>query len=92
MGRFHPLSSLKSRQVYDPAGEYVGRVRDALVDLRDGRIEYVCIAIDDSGQDGRVEAVVPWSALEVDADEGEPCRVSAGKSVLERIAVPVMRR
>lgn len=92
MGEFRPVSALQRRPIYDPTGEYVGCIRDALFNPRDGRIEYVCIAMSGPASGTPAEAIVPWSALDVTGAAGDACSVSARKAALERIAVPIERR
>ncbi len=92
MGKFKPLSAIQNQPVVDPAGEHVGHVHDVLLDLRDGRIEYICIALGDGEAPASTEAVVPWSALEVDSAGEATWKVAAGRSVLEAISQPVSSR
>ncbi len=92
MGRFSPLDAVRNRTVVDPSGEHVGYIHDVLLDLDDGRIEYLCIALADGATSGLFEAVVPWSAFRVDAASDAHWQVAAGKSVLEAIAQPVAAR
>ena len=89
MGYFRPLSALHERRIVDPNGVHVGHIRDVLIDLREGRIEYVCIAIADAAGDFESEAIVPWSALR-SRDDGMPhWEIAAGKDLLHDIAEPV---
>jgi len=92
MGQFSSLSAIRGRRVLDAAGQHVGQIRDALLDLRDGRIEYICIELNAPGRAEPVEAVVPWSALRIDPDESRQWRVVAGRAVLEGIAQPILPR
>lgn len=92
VGKFSPLSAVKNRLVIDPNGEHVGRIHDVLLDLNDGRIEYICIALRNGEGTGVAEAVVPWSSLTVDPAPDAVWVVAAGKSVLRAIARPVASR
>jgi sporulation protein YlmC with PRC-barrel domain len=91
MGNFQPLNAVRNRAIVDPSGEHVGYIHDVLFDLRDGRIEYVCIVVTDQGEDEPCEAVVPWSAVRVRGDDAH-WEVAARKSILDDIAQPVSRR
>jgi sporulation protein YlmC with PRC-barrel domain len=92
MGKFESLSVIRDRQVVDPKGEHVGHIRDALCDLREGRIEYVCIALQGESDSVAREAVVPWSAVRIPGSARSPWQVAANRPVLERIAQPIARR
>ena len=83
---------MQNRQIVDSSGEEVGYIHDVLLNLQDGRIEYICIALRDSAVSGRSEVVIPWSALRVRDDGQAHWQVAAGKSVLKRIAQPMARR
>jgi sporulation protein YlmC with PRC-barrel domain len=91
IGGFQPISALRGRRVVDPDGKAVGRIHDVLLDLRDGRIEYICIALSETAGAARREAVVPWSALRVDLRAGR-WQVAARRSVIEDIAQPIPPR
>lgn len=88
MDRFCALSSLRSMRVLDRNGEFVGRIGDVLLDVRDGRIEYVCIHLDSTVCASPSEAIVPWSTLSMTHSTNARWRVSAGKAVLMDIAQP----
>jgi hypothetical protein len=63
-----------------------------LFDLRDGKIEYICIALRDAGAPKQTEVVVPWSALRTRGLESGDWEVAAGKSLLQTIAQPIEQR
>jgi len=92
MGKFKSISALHNRGIVDRSGEFVGRIHDVLFDLRDGRIEYICIALRDAGDSKASEVVVPWSAVRTHGFEGGDWQIAAGKSLLQTIAQPVVRR
>jgi len=92
MGRFKSISVLRDRRIVDRSGEFVGRIHDVLFDLRDGRIEYICIALRDAGASREIEAVVPWSAVRTGGIEDADWEVAAGKSLLQTIAQPIVQR
>lgn len=93
MSRFSPLRAICDREVVDPDGEPIGRIHDILLDLREGRIEYICIALEDpaAGTES-LEAIVPWSALREALGDSGAWRVAAGKSLLQKIARPMLPR
>lgn len=92
MGKFKSISALHNRGIVDRSGEFVGRIHDVLFDLRDGKIEYICIALRDAGAAKQTEVVVPWSAVRTQGLETGDWEVAAGKSVLQTIAQPVIQR
>ena len=92
MKNFRPLSAIRNRGIVDPNGEHVGRIHDVLFDLRDGRIEYICIALDAGQRRDRREVVVPWSALRIGDGGDRDWQVAARKQALEEFAQPVQQR
>jgi len=91
MEKFSSLTTIQNRRVVDPMGEYVGQIHDVLLNLRDGRIEYICIALNVS-ESTPSEAVVPWSAVELRGDDDPHWQVAARKALLEEIAQPLPGR
>ena len=75
--------------IVDPSGELIGRIRDVLVDLDEGRIEYVCIELERSGRERPSEVVVPWSAVRAPATSDADWTIAAGKKILLDIAQPI---
>lgn len=92
MERFSSLSKIHNRRVVDPRGVYVGQIHDVLFDPRDGKIEYICIALTGGIDNGQSEAVVPWSAIEPCGDADPNWQVAARKTLLEQIAQPLRGR
>jgi sporulation protein YlmC with PRC-barrel domain len=91
MKKFQPLNQVQNRDIVDPSGEHVGQIHDLLLDIREGKIEYVCIALPPgAGLRGR-EVVVPWSALRLQSD-GMRWEVAARKRILTSIAQPAPHR
>jgi sporulation protein YlmC with PRC-barrel domain len=92
MEKFNSISALHNRKVVDRSGEFVGRIHDVLIDLRDGRIEYICIALRDAGVSKPTEVVVPWSAIRACGHDSADWEVAAGKALLMTISQPVVQR
>ena len=92
MGKFAPLSAIHRRRIVDPNGAHVGHIHDVLLDLRDGRIEYVCIALEDTTRSDAPEVVVPWSALRARGEGTSDWEIAAGKRLLQDIAQPASSR
>lgn len=85
------LQRLLDTAIFDMDGVRSGRLSDLLVDPRDGRIEYVQIALDSSQSGGWRYVVVPWSTLGVDREPAaEPAEarwfVRVRRETLERLA------
>jgi len=64
----HELASLKLRKlldhtVKDAHGEKLGRIDDIIVNARDGRIEFLRLAVDSAGNSGTHLITIPWSQL-----------------------------
>lgn len=92
MQKFRPLSAIHNRRVVDTGGEFVGRIHDVLLDLRDGKIEYICIALSDGESVDESEVVVPWSAMRRGDSGDSQWQIAARRSVLRNIAQPASRR
>lgn len=92
MGKFKSITALHNRGIVDRSGEFIGRIHDVLFDLRDGKIEYICIALRDTGVPQPTEVVVPWSAVKPGGLENGDWEVAAGKALLQTIAQPVDQR
>jgi sporulation protein YlmC with PRC-barrel domain len=92
MTKFKSISVLRNRGIVDRSGEFVGRIHDVLFDLKDGKIEYICIALRDAGVSNPKEVVVPWSAVKTQGPDRGEWEVAAGKSLLQTIAQPVPQR
>lgn len=91
MNQFQPLRAIQNRDIVDASGEHVGCIHDLLFDIRDGRIEYVCIAVPSAKYADASEVVVPWSALRTGTEDSH-WEVAANKRVLQDLAQPVARR
>ena len=89
MNKFSVLSEIHDKRVLDNEGKPVGFIRDLLLDLDEGRIEYVCIRLDASKRTTHHEVIVPWSSLTTDAITGSDWIVAASHSVLRRMAQPI---
>ena len=92
MEKFRPLSAICGRTVVDARGEPVGLIHDVLLNVREGRVEYVCIALIRDDDAEAAEAVVPWSVLRMNSEEGASWRIAASRAVLEDIAQPMLMR
>lgn len=95
MSTSESLRRLLNTAIFDLDGIRSGRLADLLVDPRDGRVEFVQIALDSSrlgGEPGGQRyAVVPWSTLGVSrqpagADGEQHWFVNVRREALERIA------
>ncbi|MGD8325134.1 MAG: PRC-barrel domain-containing protein [Gammaproteobacteria bacterium] len=91
MAKFQALSAIQNRAIVDSSGEHVGVIHDLLFNARDGKIEYVCIALSPGADRNPSEVIVPWSALRIDADNAR-WQVAAGKRILRTIAQPLPQR
>lgn len=86
------LQRLLDTAIFDMNGVRSGRLSDVLVDPRDGRVEYVRIALDSSEFGSWRYVVVPWSTLGVErepaAADGSAERwfVKVRRETLERLA------
>lgn len=87
------LQRLLDTAIFDANGVRSGRLSDVLVDPRDGRIEYVQIALEPAGSGGWRYVVVPWSTIGVDRTpvaaekpEDERWFVKVRRETLERLA------
>lgn len=91
MSTHESLHQLLNVAIFDLDGVRSGRLTDMLVDPRDGRVEYVQIALDSSGSGAPRYAVVPWSTIGVSrepaaTDGRERWFVKVRRETLERIA------
>ena len=92
MSTHESLQRLLNTAIFDLNGVRSGRLADVLVDLRDGRVEYVRIALDSPESGTWRYAVVPWSTIGVNhrppaATDGEKrWFVKVRRETLERIA------
>lgn len=89
MNKFSVLREIRDKRILDNEGSSVGCIRDVLLDLCDGRIEYVCILLDASRSAQPCEVIVPWSSLTTTANTGDDWVVAASESVLQRMARPI---
>lgn len=83
--RFASAVELLNRGIRDSHGEFVGWVRELLLDLREGRIAYVRIELRFDSARGLWTLVVPWSAVRYEHDD-DSWRVVARKATLTRLA------
>ena len=86
MANFTPVSRYLNARAVDHDGEFVGWVRELLIDARDGRVEYVRIELVRPEVDIPTEIVVPWSAVERDKPGAPMLRIAARRSTLELLA------
>lgn len=91
MEKFQSLKAIQDTEIVDSRGEYVGYIHDLLLDTRDGRVEYVCIALQTAANSQSREVVIPWSALRIRKDDAR-WQIAARKRILDSIAQPVARR
>ena len=70
--RFHPVSTLKTRNVENPQGEQLGKIHALVLDQQAGRVAFAVVAV--GGHLGTNEKLVavPWSAIEVAPDTNNP--------------------
>ncbi|MCB1676153.1 MAG: PRC-barrel domain-containing protein [Halioglobus sp.] len=59
------LSELLSSPVKTRDGEMVGRIQDIILNVRDGRIEYVKLAVEGSERAPQRCVAVPWSQFKL---------------------------
>ena len=85
MNAFEPASKLIDRCVEDANGERVGRVRELLMDVDRGQIEYVLITLDGQARRSR-QVTVPWSIVRTDSRAVEHWRLTVNKRALENLA------
>ena len=64
--RFLTASSISADKVYNRAGEKLGDIKDIMIDLQDGKIEYVIIEFGGFLGIGEKYFAVPFRLLEVD--------------------------
>ena len=62
------MQSLLANRLYDAEGNFVGRLEEAILDVRSGCVQHVVVAIGGIMGIGRRRLAVPWSALIPDAD------------------------
>jgi len=92
MKNFIPLRNLLGKVVHDLSGAPVGAMQELLLDIADGRVTYVEIALDldgtlDNERPGS-SLTVPWSALQRKSASSASAewRIAAGRATLERLA------
>lgn len=92
MSTHESLQRLLNTAVFDLNGVRSGRLADVLVDPRDGRVDYVRIALDPSESGAWRTVVVPWSTLSIEREPAEPTEseerwfVKVRRETLERLA------
>lgn len=82
---FKSSQQLLGKAIRDSDGLVVGHVLELLLDVTDGRIAYVGIALAESEDGARRRATIPWSAVNI-VDNGDSWCVGARKHTLARIA------
>ena len=65
--RFLTATSIIGDKVLNPSGEKMGSIKDIMIDLQDGKIEYVVIELGGFLGLGEKYFAIPYSALTVDA-------------------------
>ena len=86
MANFTPVSRYLNARAVDDDGEFVGWVRELLIDARDGRLEYVRIELVRPEDEAPTEIVVPWSAVKRNRPGAPLLRIAARRSTLELLA------
>ena len=79
-------TSLIEDDVYNAAGEFLGKFEEILIDARTGCVRYAVLALGGFLGIGRKRFAVPWSAFTPDADYRR-CIVDA--SLMRLMALPV---
>lgn len=77
-----PLSHLIGAKVTDVDGASVGHVLDLLVDKADGKVSYVKIRLDSSGQSVNDSLTIPWSTFLPDQKAGAIFRLRVHRAAL----------
>jgi len=74
------------KAIFDQSDELVGWAGELLVEVSEGRVEYVRVALADGAARTDRMVVVPWSVLCSDAEFDGKWRINARKSLLESLA------
>lgn len=80
--KFLTASSIIGDKVYDPAGEKMGAIKDIMIDVREGKIEYVVIELGGFLGIGEKYFAIPYSSLKVDA-KNQSFILSEDKDILK---------
>lgn len=86
MSDYEQISRLLHSEICDSEGEHAGHVRDVLIDVVDGRVEYVLVALPPAGLRRIRYVTVPWSVFGEASDVDGQCHVKVRRATLERLA------
>ena len=87
IARFEPVSTVLNQEIVDVRAELFGRASEILIDVVEGRIEYVRIALADGQASTNRTLVVLWSAIRDSADVTYPWCINASSVLLGTLAV-----
>jgi hypothetical protein len=80
-----------NKAIFDDRGELVGWAGELLIDVFEGRIEYVRVSLAHRGEPSELMVVVPWSVLRADGNSGGRWHIAARKSLLDSMATRQMQ-
>lgn len=86
MSNYEQVSRLLHSAIYDSEGEHAGHVRDVLIDVVDGRVEYVLVALPPAGLRRIRYVTVPWSVFGDAREVDGQCQLNVRRATLERLA------
>lgn len=86
MSDYEQISRLLHSEIRDSEGEPAGRVKDVLIDVVDGRVEYVLVALPPAGLRRIRYVTVPWSVFGGAREVDGKCQVNVRRDRLERLA------
>lgn len=84
--QYRKLSALTGMNVTNMQGNRIGKLRDILIDVQQGKVAYGVLSLNRGYLEAdKDQAVVPWSALEVLPQTGM-ARLNADKQTLDAVA------
>lgn len=85
MPAYEQISRLMNSEVFDRSGRPSGEIKDVLVDVTEGRIEYVLLALPPDGLRRVRYVTVPWSIFANAEEVDGRCKISVRREALERM-------
>lgn len=79
------LAAVSRKDVLDPDGQPLGRIRELYIDMNEGRVEYATLRLLTGTSMAYRQLVIPWSQFGV-ADTGEHLELDISRDVLESVA------
>ena len=78
------VSSIIGDSVFNPQGEALGNIRDMMLDITDGRIDYAIIEFGGFLGINQKYFAVPFSALSIDEDRNQSFILNESRESLKR--------